>query len=73
VNIDATPDVVTSLCEKLGIAISVIEPLQSGGTRVILNNMVDTEKVRREMKTKLLTGPTVRSSLYVSRIRIPRS
>lgn len=73
VTVDATPDAVTQRCNMLGIGISVIEPLQSGGTRVILNNSDDAERVRRDMKEKLITGPSVRSSLYVSRIRTPRS
>jgi hypothetical protein len=69
VTIDDTPEAVKTLCDKFGIGISVIEPLQSGGTRLILNNGIDAEKVRREMKTKLITGPSVRSSLYVARTR----
>jgi hypothetical protein len=73
VTIDDTPEAVTALCAKFGIGISVIEPLPSGGTCVILNNGVDAEKVRREMKAKLIAGPSVRSSLYVARIRAPQS
>jgi hypothetical protein len=71
VNIDAAPEVIVALCNKLGIGISVIEPLDSGGTRVILNNMTDAEIVRRDMKAKLITGDSVRSALYVSRTRLP--
>ena len=64
---DATLEAVTALCGKLGIAISVIEPLQSGGTRIILNNIPDADKLRGTMKAKLITGPSTRSSLYVGR------
>ncbi len=73
VSVDATPATVTQRCDKLGITISVLEPLQSGGTRVILNNSADAEAVRRVMKDKLITGPSVRSSLYVSRVSTPYS
>jgi len=73
VNVDATLVAVAQRCDKLGIAISVIEPLKSGGTRVILNNSDDAETVRREMKAQLITGPCVRSSLYVSRVSTPYS
>lgn len=73
VSVDATPEAVAALCDKFSIAISVIEPLDSGGTRVILNNSHDAEKLRREMKAKLITGPSVRSSLYVARTRVPHN
>lgn len=72
VSVNVAPEAVTAVCDKLGVAISVIEPLPSGGTRVILNNSVDAEKVRHDMRTKLITGPSARSPLYVSRTRIPR-
>ncbi|MBN8830428.1 MAG: hypothetical protein J0G94_07300 [Sphingomonadales bacterium] len=72
VNLDAAPDAVTSFCDKLGIAISVIEPLLSGGTRAIFNNGADAERIRREMKGKLIASPTTRSPLYVSRSRPAR-
>ena len=71
VSIDATPEAVTAICDNLGIAISVIEPLPAGGTRLILNNSIDADKIRRDMKAKLIAGDSVRSPLYVSRIRKP--
>ena len=73
VSVDDTPEAVTALCDTLGIAISVIEPLPSGGTRLILNNSTDAETIKRDKRTKLITGESVRSALYVSRVRIPRS
>ena len=67
VNIDATLQEVSACCEKYAIGISVIEPLQPGGTRVVLNNGEDTEKLRRRMKGHVIDGPVVRSSLYSAR------
>ena len=69
--VEAAPDAVSSLCETLGIAISVIEPLPSGGTRLILNNSADAEKIRQDKRTKLVVGSSVRPPLYVSRTRVP--
>lgn len=66
-NIDATLQEVSACCDKYAIGISVIEPLQSGGTRVVLNNGGDTEKLRHRMKNRMIDGPVVRSSLYSAR------
>lgn len=69
--INASVEQVTDYCTKQGFGISVIEPLVSGGTRVVLNNMEDAEAVRRGMKTRLINTPVVRSSLYAARTSIP--
>ena len=73
VSLDASMEAVTDLCAKQAIAISVIEPLQSGGTRVVFNNAIDAQKFRVSMKTKLIDGPTVRSPLYACRTLTPYS
>jgi len=67
INIDATVEEVTASCDKHGIGISSIEPLQSGGTRVVLNNSDDAEKLRRRMKGQIIAGLVVRSGLYMAR------
>jgi len=69
--IKATVVEVTDYCAKQNIAISVIEPLTSGGTRVVLNNVPDADTVRRGMKTRIISTPVVRSSLYVSSVKTP--
>lgn len=71
ITLTATVVEVTDYCTKQKIAISVIEPLPSGGTRVVLNNLADADTMRRGMKARLIGTPVVRSSLYVSRTQTP--
>lgn len=66
-NIDAPMQVVAALCERHAIGISTIEPLQSGGTRIVLNTSEGAEGIRRRMKRKLIEGSVVRSSLHIGR------
>lgn len=70
-SIDAPVEQVADYCAKQGLGISVIEPLISGGTRVVLSNMDDAEVVRRGMKARLISAPVVRSSLYAARVPKP--
>jgi len=67
ISLSAPMQTVTDLCEKHAIGISVIEPLPSGGTRVVLNNDDDADAIRRYMKGKLLEGAVARSPLYACR------
>jgi len=69
--INDTVDAITEFCDKNSMGISVIEPLQSGGTRVVMNNSADAETMRRRMKTKVIDGPVVRSPLYAWRSSAP--
>lgn len=64
VNIDATPQTVTDTCALYNYGISAIEPLQSGGTRVVLLNSDDAANLRRRMAAQLIEGPVIRSGLY---------
>ncbi len=58
-NINATEAHVVATCSKKHAPISAIETLQSGGTRVVLNNAIDTAIIRKAYGSKILTG-TVR-------------
>jgi len=71
VNVDETLQVVAALCEKHAISISAIEPLKSGGTRVILSTISHADNLRGRLKGKLIEGAVVRSSLHVIRQPIP--
>lgn len=71
VNVDAPLETVSTLCDRHGIAISTIEPLQSGGTRVVLINGEGAAEFRRRMKDKLITGTVVRSGIYLGRPPLP--
>ncbi|HYV87434.1 MAG TPA: hypothetical protein VFA91_02580 [Candidatus Polarisedimenticolia bacterium] len=70
-HLNATVPVVTALCAQHSVRISSIEPLSSGGTRVVLSTADDAENLRRKAKTQLIAGPVVRSALYVARQPIP--
>ena len=66
-NINSSEADVTAACQAAGIAISTIERLVSGGTRVVLNNNVDAASVAKTFKSKLLTGPVTRLQTRLNR------
>lgn len=65
-NVAAEPAEVEALCAKRGISISTLEGLVSGGSRVVLTTMNDAFVLRREMAGKVLSGPVVRSGLFMA-------
>ncbi|MEZ0243390.1 MAG: hypothetical protein ACAH11_08455 [Sphingomonas sp.] len=67
INIEATEAHVLATCAKKGIPISAIEPLQSGGTRVVFNNADDTALISRAYGAKVLKGPVQRVPTRMSR------
>jgi hypothetical protein len=66
-NINATEADISASCKSAGIAISTIERLVSGGTRVVFNNSVDAASVAKTFKSKLLTGPVTRVQTRLNR------
>lgn len=72
VNINSPVADVTALCAKHAIAISTIEPLASGGTRVVLLNPTGADRIRELLAKKLITDPIVRSPLHMARQPLPR-
>ena len=60
-NINAERADVIDTCAKLNTPISAIEPLLSGGTRVVMMNGDDAEIVRKAFKSKLLLGAVTRN------------
>jgi hypothetical protein len=66
-NIDASEAEIMASCASAGIVISMIERLQSGGTRVVLNNAVDAKAVARTYRLKLLTGEVTRLAIFAHR------
>ena len=63
VNVSTAPAEVASLCQKKSIAISAIEGLVSGGTRVVFMNMTDTATMKQAFGSKVLTGAVSRVPL----------
>ena len=66
-NINAAQDDIIRTCKKLGIEISMIERLHSGGTRIVLNNAPDTASIAETYRTKLLTGRVTRMQTRLNR------
>ncbi len=60
-NVTANKAEVTAMCAKHSANISAIETLLSGGTRVVLNNGDDADTIRHAFRTKIISGPVVRS------------
>jgi hypothetical protein len=71
INLDAPVQSVEAMCAKHDILISAIEPLQSGGTRVVLKTSVGADDLRRRMGKQIMNGPIVRSGLYMARPPLP--
>jgi hypothetical protein len=67
ININAAEADIRATCERLGITISMLERLMSGGTRVVLNNIGDTAALTKAYKTMLLTGPVTRTATRLNR------
>ena len=63
ININATASAVTATCTRHGLAISAIEDLASGGTRVVLMNGDAADTVRKAFGKKVLLGDVKRTPL----------
>ena len=66
-NINVSEADITAACKTAGIAISTIERLVSGGTRVVLNSSVDTAAIAKTFKSKLMSGPVTRLQTRLNR------
>ena len=66
VYIDATQDHVIATCAENNLLISAIEPLQSGGTRVVMNTAIDKAQIARTYAAKVITGPVRRMPTRLS-------
>lgn len=51
----------TSECEKLGVGISALEALISGGVRLVCMSVEGAETARKKLHGKLIKGEAVRS------------
>lgn len=61
ININATQEHVKAACAKLKVPISAIEPLKSGGTRVVMNNIDDTALIVKAYGSKVILGEVMRT------------
>ncbi len=60
-NLDASVEDITRTCAKLGLGISTIEALQSGGSRVVLLNAIDAAAVKKSFGSKVISGAVTRT------------
>ena len=67
-NINATQDHVLATCAKRNVGISAIEALQSGGTRVVMNNADDTAAVAKAYGSKVIIGEVKRVPTRLNRL-----
>lgn len=67
ININAAEAHIVATCKKFGIEISMIERLDSGGTRIVLKNAADTLSIAKAYDSKVLTGPIVRMQTRLNR------
>ncbi len=61
INVALSEAEVTAACTKHRAAISAMEPLMSGGTRVVLNNITDADRVRAVFGKKVIEGTVKRA------------
>jgi len=60
-NVDADKATVVAMCAKHNAAISAMEPLLKGGTRVVLMNGDDAAVIRNAFKSRLLGEDAART------------
>lgn len=70
INVMATEAELVKICADQGVAFSMMEPLKSGGTRLVMNNSIDATTLRGKLKRKLINGPVERSGSYIGRQQI---
>jgi hypothetical protein len=54
----------TKTCGDLGVGISVLEPLVSGGVRLVCVTSDGAARARHKLRTKLIDGPVKRSPVF---------
>lgn len=73
IHIDQSPSAIEALCAKHMFRMSTVEPLLSGGSRVVLLDPRDAEALRVIMKHKLILGEVKRSPSHIARQLPPNS
>ena len=67
INLNVTEAEVTAMCARHNVAISAIEGLQGGGTRVVLNNIDDTAVIAKAFRSSIIAGTVTRVPLRSNR------
>jgi len=68
ININAPREHVIATCAKRKVAISAIESLHSGGTRVVMNNVEDKAVIEKAYGSKVIAGTVTRTPTRTGRM-----
>ncbi len=60
INLSLEEGKVSRICQANSLRISAIEPLQSGGTHLVLVTIEDADRARVLMRTSIIDGPVKR-------------
>ncbi len=60
INVDVSEAPLREICTKHKLDISAIEPLASGGTRVVMRTIEDADRIRSLYKRQVLDGTVER-------------
>ncbi len=63
INLKLSEAEVRSHCTKLGVGVSVIEALTSGGVRLVCMSSDGAERIRRDLRTKIIDGEIIRARI----------
>ena len=55
---------VKQICLSQGVSISAIEPLQSGGTRLVCTSSAGADEMRLRLRGHLIEGDVIRYRFY---------
>lgn len=64
INLNVPQADVIAMCHRHKVAISAIEPLLCGGTRVVMMNSIDTATLTGAFKSKVITGAVRRVPIF---------
>ena len=62
--VNQSEEAVTKACARFDVAISVLEPLESGGVRLVCVTADGAATMRRKLRSKLIDGPVIRSRIF---------
>jgi hypothetical protein len=63
-NLQLPEQTVRDRCDKLGVSISAIEPLASGGTHLVCTTSDGANEMRLKLKSHIITGAVQRFAFY---------
>jgi hypothetical protein len=63
-NLSLPEEEVRRLCLAQGVSISAIEPLQSGGTRLVCTLSTGAEEMRLRLRGHIIEGNVIRHRFY---------